>query len=200
MAEAAPRRRRLSREERISEILDAAVRLVMRDGVLKLTMERIALEAGSSKGLVYNYFDSLTALLIAVYARENRRLQSQQLEALGESPDFEDIVRITARVNREQGDTRQQLIARLSASEEARQAMATEDAALRAEVVDYLAGVITRHYRLSRPVAEMAVRLALRYETLPDDALDSDGVWSAMIVGAMNELERRYGEGETHHG
>ena len=47
------RRRRLAPDQRIDEILDAAYRLVQNEGMSTLTMNKIALEAGSSQGIQF---------------------------------------------------------------------------------------------------------------------------------------------------
>ncbi len=50
-------------EFRQSEIIDAARRVIARDGPQKASMERIAEEANISKGTLYLYFDSKGALV-----------------------------------------------------------------------------------------------------------------------------------------
>jgi AcrR family transcriptional regulator len=66
-------------------IVDAAAELFLRDGFRTTSLERIAEEAGFTRGAVYSNFDGKTAMGIAVidelYAREERRL-GEALEAL----------------------------------------------------------------------------------------------------------------------
>ena len=97
------KRRRLCPEERRREILDAACRLVLKDGISTLTMDKIACEAVASKALLYSYFPNLSGLLQEVYNRELRKLQSQHLEELNTPHGFEDMVKLTAKINREIG-------------------------------------------------------------------------------------------------
>ncbi len=66
-------------------IVDAAAELFLRDGFRTTSLERIAEEAGFTRGAVYSNFEGKTAMGIAVidelYAREERRLE-KALEAL----------------------------------------------------------------------------------------------------------------------
>ena len=52
-------RTRLAPGIRRASILDAATRLILRDGAAGLTMEDIATEAGVARGTLYLYFDSV---------------------------------------------------------------------------------------------------------------------------------------------
>lgn len=61
--------RTLLPEERITQILDAALRVFAREGFAKARMETIAEEAGLSKGTLYLYFDSKDALITALLER-----------------------------------------------------------------------------------------------------------------------------------
>jgi TetR/AcrR family fatty acid metabolism transcriptional regulator len=76
-----PTRRRLPREQRKAQILDAATRVFASKGFRAATTKEIAAEAGISEGTIYNYFDSKYDLLIAMSKR--LALESLlQLEAL----------------------------------------------------------------------------------------------------------------------
>ena len=94
-------RRRLSPNERKKGVLDAAYQLVLANGITTLTMDKVARQAGASKALLYSYFPNLTGLLQGLYKRELNKLQSQQLGALTTPHHFEDMVRVTERINRE---------------------------------------------------------------------------------------------------
>jgi len=54
------------REEKIALIMDTALEHFANEGYHKTTINHIALHAGISKGLMYNYFDSKEALLKAI--------------------------------------------------------------------------------------------------------------------------------------
>lgn len=64
------RRRRRSRQETESELLDAALRLLDRDGVLAgINLREVAQEAGVNHGQIYQYFGDRQSLLRAAISR-----------------------------------------------------------------------------------------------------------------------------------
>ena len=193
------KRRRLLPDERKKEILDAAYQLVLANGIATLTMYKVAEAAGASKALLYSYFPNLTGLLQALYKRELNNLQSQQLNALTTPHQFEDMVKVTEKINREHNGERQLLIKHLQADAAVRNSMARTDQKNRKQVVEFLSSEITGNYDIPQDIVESAVKLILRYNE--DEQLRSikdetrlDEVWGAMIVGAMQELEKRFGE------
>jgi AcrR family transcriptional regulator len=193
------KRRRLRPDERKKEILDAAYQLVLANGIATLTMYKVAKEAGASKALLYSYYPNLTGLLQALYKRELNNLQSQQLDALTTPHQFEDMVKVTEKINREHHSERQILIKHLQADAAVRNSMARTDQESRKQVVEFLSSEITGNYDIPQDIVESAVKLILRYNE--DEQLRSikdetrlDEVWGAMIVGAMQELEKRFGE------
>lgn len=192
------KRRRLTPDERRKEILDAAYDLVLSEGISTLTMEKIANQANSSKALLYSYYPNVSGLLLALYKRELQHLQSHQLDALTQPHEFEDMVKLTSRINREHMSERQLLIKHLEADTQLRQSMEKTDQKNRNKVVEFLSNEITDNYSIPQAIAEAAVKLALRYEdkqTLHGVGSEEqqDEIWGAMIVGAMQELEKRYG-------
>ncbi len=60
----------------IDKVLDAAQALMTRDGVGSLTMDRVAQEAGVSKGGVLHHFRSKKALVNAIALRKLKHLQA----------------------------------------------------------------------------------------------------------------------------
>ncbi len=198
MSERSTKRRRLSPDARQQEILDATYQLVLVVGISNLTMEKIARKAGASKALLYSYFPNISGLLQQLYKRELGKLQAQQ-RAVMESPhSFEDMVKQTASINRVNQNKRQLLIKRLEGDPSVRTAMSKTDQRARAEVVKYLSDEIIGSYDIPSNVAEEAVKLALRYDekdqvALQKNALDRDEIWGAMMVGAMQELQKRFG-------
>ncbi len=203
MADAKRRRTRLDPEARRAQILDVTAALVLRDGLARLTMADVAAAAAVSKSLIYAYFANLTELLEAVYARETTLLHEQHFAALRAPHSFEDMVRATARISRQAQNERQRLVERLGAEPSLKDRLAEAEKKNRRGVVHFLTGEITNHYQIPRPLAEVATRLALRFEPEREpsaaEAAQLDEVWGAMIVGAMNELERRYGSIGPEH-
>ncbi len=191
-------RKRLPPEQRRAAILDAAVRLVLREGATGINMQRVADEAEVSKGLLYAYFPNISDLLLQVYARENRRLHREHVQALTATHTFEDMVTTTAGINRSAGARRRRLLQRLAGHPSIQAAMADEDRARRAEVVEFLSREITGSFRLPLQVARQATALALGFDEeaqhlCSGDPRQLDNIWGAMMVGAMKELQHRYG-------
>lgn len=66
--------------------LDAAERLLLREGAAAITTRRLAEEAGANHGLVHYYFGSMEQLLLRVLERFTDRLLQRQRE-MYEAPD-----------------------------------------------------------------------------------------------------------------
>src|SRR5438093_5052777 len=85
-AEAAQRART---EQRTAQLLDAAARLMERDGTNAVSMQAVAAEAGVSVGLIYRYFggkdDLLLAVIVGVLDSFARHVPPA-IEAAGEDP------------------------------------------------------------------------------------------------------------------
>jgi AcrR family transcriptional regulator len=71
---------RLSAEVRRDQLIQAASRLVLKQGYLPLPLERLAAEAGVSKALIYGFFPDQHDLFNAVLAQQFAALQAAGLE------------------------------------------------------------------------------------------------------------------------
>jgi AcrR family transcriptional regulator len=85
--------RKLPRQSRakatVAAILDAAARILVKDGYEGASVNRIAEVAGVSIGSLYQYYPSREALVAAVVARHNQRMIAvfqQELTALAHLP------------------------------------------------------------------------------------------------------------------
>ncbi|WP_336334774.1 TetR/AcrR family transcriptional regulator [Pseudomonas putida] len=74
-----PARKRLSRDVRRRQLLDVAWQLVREEGTDALSLGRLAEQAGVTKPVVYDHFETRTGLLVALYQEYDAR-QSQMLE------------------------------------------------------------------------------------------------------------------------
>lgn len=79
------RRRRLSREERREQLLDALLQLIAADGFTGLSMEGIARAGDVAKTVVYNTFGNVDSALQMLVSRERERAVSAVAAAM---PDF----------------------------------------------------------------------------------------------------------------
>lgn len=103
-SEETPRKRRpyaarMPVDQRRTELLDAALRVVARDGYDALTAQAIAQEAGVTKPVLYGAFDTLPALLEALLAREEAKALGQLMSALPLAL-FGDPAMLAARITR----------------------------------------------------------------------------------------------------
>ena len=73
-------------------LADAALRLVARYGLAKLTLDDVAREAGCSRATLYRYYPGKQALLAAVVATETARLRAGLDEAMGEVTTLEEAL------------------------------------------------------------------------------------------------------------
>lgn len=83
--EAASRRRRMSQQQRREQLLDAAVELAAGRDLAELYVQDIAARAGVSEGLLYHYFPTKDALLLAAVQRAADAMMSA-LDAAAEAP------------------------------------------------------------------------------------------------------------------
>jgi AcrR family transcriptional regulator len=90
--------KRLSPEKRITNILDVAANIITQHGMSAATIERIASDAGISKGLVYNYFPDRIDLLASLLEREHAVTSEKIIGAAESTDDFEHMVRLTNRI------------------------------------------------------------------------------------------------------
>lgn len=94
---------RMPVEQRRTELLDAALRVVADEGYGALTAQAIAREAGVTKPVLYGAFETLPALLEALLDREEAKAISQLTSALPFAI-FGDPATLAARITRAWAD------------------------------------------------------------------------------------------------
>jgi AcrR family transcriptional regulator len=75
-------RKRLSRDERRRQLLDVAWQLVREEGTDALSLGRLAEQAGVTKPVVYDHFETRTGLLVALYQEYDARQTAMLDQAL----------------------------------------------------------------------------------------------------------------------
>lgn len=73
---------RMAPEQRREQLLDAALEVIIDDGVHKVSIDAVAKRAGVTRPVVYGHFDDSNALLRASLDREAARAMGQWFEAL----------------------------------------------------------------------------------------------------------------------
>lgn len=76
---------RMPAEERKEQLLDAALRIIVRDGYDKVSVDAIAREAEVTRPVVYGMFDGLGSLLSALLDRHSARALGQMEDALAQA-------------------------------------------------------------------------------------------------------------------
>jgi AcrR family transcriptional regulator len=199
----APRKRtRLAPQARREQILDEAARLVLNVGLSAISMERLAREAGISKGLVYNYFPDRDALLAALLRREQSDLRDRGMESALQAQSFADLIRQTTRLYLEQTRDRGALIGALLADPSVARLMEDDNRSDRERTVRYFVRATRRAYDLPLPVAIAAVDLLMAVtdqagKQVGQGLLDVDtatGMCVDLITGALEKLSRRRAE------
>lgn len=90
---------RMPLEQRREQLMDAALRLIVRDGYGSVTVEAVAQEAGVTKPVVYGAYAGLDQLLIELLDRQQGRALKHLLDALplGVAGDPRELVSSTVR-------------------------------------------------------------------------------------------------------
>lgn len=78
---------------RKNQILDAAAAVFAEKGFHPTTTKDIAKHAGISEGTIYNYFDSKSALLLAIFERMKATIISDHMPPTSDELDFRSFVR-----------------------------------------------------------------------------------------------------------
>jgi len=97
MKSKAPPKKRMTREQRLRQLLDTALRLIREEGTDALSLGRLAEAAGITKPTVYDHFGTRQGLLAALYQDFEQR-HSQLLEsAIADCPpQLESLARVMA--------------------------------------------------------------------------------------------------------
>lgn len=91
---------RVPLEERRQQLLDAALRIIARDGYGRLTMEAIAHEADVTKPVVYGAYDKLPDLLKELLDRTQAQALAQLLEGLAVASEQGSVDNLASQVTR----------------------------------------------------------------------------------------------------
>lgn len=87
---------RVPAEERRTQLMDAALTIIVRDGYDAVSIDAIAREAGVTRPVVYGVFEDLRDLLGTLLDRQQERALAQLAEALPPDPDLSDPDRLVA--------------------------------------------------------------------------------------------------------
>jgi hypothetical protein len=94
-----PIRKRLSTEDRRTQLLDVTHEVILEHGLNSFTMEILARKAGVSNPLVYKYFSTRLELLQSLLQREFDLFYGSLLRRLNRTEDFVAVVHIFVSIN-----------------------------------------------------------------------------------------------------
>jgi AcrR family transcriptional regulator len=191
-----PPRTRLAPEARRDQILDAAARTVLRDGVGAVGVAQLAQDVGISKALAYSYFRSRDDLLAALLQREQRDLRDRGMRAAMQAKSFTGLIRRTTRLWLEQSRDRGALVEALLADPSVDRLMASENRAERESTVRFLVRAVRRRYGLALETSIAAVRLLMPVTGEAGKAVaeglltvdEAEELCVRLITGALSKL------------
>ena len=180
-------------------ILDCAAKLVADEGVSAVTMERLGIEAGISKALVYNYFPSVTELLQTLLTREYRHLRSAQLKVAESAETLEQMVRRVTKVYLSYISERGLIIERLSMEPSVANS-GDPNKYGRDPAVNYLAEVLSDNFNIDIEVARATIDISYGMPTAAGQYLihhdislqKVEDITVAMILGSYQAIQKKY--------
>ena len=192
-------RERLDPAVRRARLLDAAARIVTRNGLTGISMEGVARAAGVSKALVYNYFPTCHAMLCDLLRRELDAIWLKQVEAVKGVDDFIGLARLTTRQYLRHVSEHGELLRPLLADPTLAAQMGTERAAGRAATVRFFAKRMARDFSLPLEPALVACDLLLDLGAAASRRMMETGESSAyledlcviMVEGAAHAVARK---------
>lgn len=195
------KRRRLSPNQRIDELLDTAESIIKSEGVGAASMQRIALDSGVSKGLIYAYFNNQDELLQALMIREHKRYQAIRDRDAAEATSFDEMVRATQMDVWDFALNYRPYADRLMAVPAVAEVM--DDLLLkdRRITVKYLSKKILENFNIPPTVAKLAIiqLTGVKKEDItrplsPLKLKEVEDIWSTMVNAAFRALEKKYGK------
>lgn len=155
----ARRRTRLAPEVRRALILDATAEIILGHGLAAVTIERVARQAGVSKGLIYTYFQTQEGLLAALLQREQAELRERGMASALRAESFEALIRQTTQLYLEQTRDRGAMISELLAAPAVQDLMQADIRNDQERTFRYFVRAVRREFNLPLPLAIAAVEL-----------------------------------------
>jgi AcrR family transcriptional regulator len=196
------RARRLPREQRRAQLLDAAVKLIVAAGHSGVTLEQVAAAAKVSKPLIYKYFPRREDLLRAIMDREFADLSGRGLDTIPRDIPIERVIRGTVERALTYYAERGPIVRLLAADPALAGAMRAGNRGSRRSTTDYFVRRFTEVYGVPKDVAVIAVSMVVNAPTLAMGSIRRRGiatdrtveVWSEFIIGGWKALETRFGK------
>ncbi len=197
----APKRTRLTRDDRRSMILDMAGTIVLSEGKKAATVERVARSMNVSKGLLYQHFESRELMLAAIVEREiDVLIDKGAFAALRDGESFDAGLRAALRLLFDYIDERGPLLQIVVSEREVVAELSGRARTIWAQVNGSVRDLILKAYRLPPAILGDAVELTIAIaaqsarkvaERAARPALAEDLAVN-MISGGLRSLETQY--------
>ncbi len=152
------RRTRLSPEARRDQLLDAASRLVVAEGLGAVSMKRVAREVGVSEALAFGYFNSRAALLAELARRELAQMRAYQQAEIDRGRSSRSRVALSTRAYLTQIEARGSVLHLLLGAPEVRALLRPERRAARGRPGVGVAGALEARYGVAADFAHGATQ------------------------------------------
>ena len=180
-------------------ILDAAADMVEREGISRISMERIAKHASISKSLIYKYFDNTTELLQELLKRELKDLRRAQFAAAEDAETFEELVRGITKAYLQNIAEKGLLIEKLQ-SDPAISESKDPTRFGRESAVNYLADIVHQNFSIPLSTARMVTDISFGVPSAagsyllrhPTDMEELEDITVSMIIGTVNGVRNDY--------
>jgi AcrR family transcriptional regulator len=196
---AGARRTRFAPAARRAQILAAAARTILTQGISSVSLERIARDLGISKGLIYIYFGNRDTLLAALLHQEQAELRDRGLRAALNAKSFDILIRKTTRIYLEHARDRGALIQSLLSDPSVTALMREENRADQDRTHRFFVRATRRQYGLPLATAVAVVQLLMAVtgeagKLVADGQLEIEGaevLCFQIITGGLAKLGRQ---------
>jgi AcrR family transcriptional regulator len=199
-------RSRLPRARRREDLLDAAVELIISDGVEAVSMESVADRAGVSRPLVYKHFSNRTGMLVELYRREARLMHADLTEAVRAEETIEGMFRALVRAALEASSRRRELFTALRSAGAWNRELRREHRDRDRQTIQFFAGLACRQFGIPAAEAESATMMLLtamesvlgQWQTrrTAAHAVLLEETYLDLVIGGLERMAARTGNNE----
>jgi AcrR family transcriptional regulator len=192
---------RLPRARRREDLLDAAVELIISDGVEAVSMESVADRAGVSRPLVYKHFANRTDMLVDLYRREARLMQTDLTAAVRAEATLEGMYRALVRAALEASSRRRDLFTALRSAGAWNRELRREHRARDRQTIQFFADLACKEFGVPAAEAEAITMMLLtamesvlgqwQARRTPANAVLLEETYIDVVIGALERTADR---------
>lgn len=155
----APKRTRLSPEDRRMQLLDCARTIIVERGLSSFTIDALAREAEVSIPLIYKYFETRLVILQELLKRDSKSFSNKTQLEMTDTMDYRDLVKLMVVANFEQFSSNN-IVNILRDQPDVYAAIASDEKKSISTVGRFLIKMLIKQYGVDEPQAEHIVVLA----------------------------------------